>query len=84
MWDYCKSLINAIREHTKELKNMSQALTNLNTSITDLSATVDKAIAAGIGGATGVPEADVQTAADNITTLNAKLTAAIPAPAPVP
>lgn len=57
-----------------------KSLDNLNAAVTELTATVDKAIAAGIGGATGVPEADVQTAADNIVTLNAKLTAAIPAP----
>lgn len=82
---WCKNLIYAIREHTQELKNMAKSLDALNTAVTDLSATVDKAIAAGIGGATGVPEADVQAAADNITALNTKLTAAIPAPpAPTP
>ena len=61
---------------------MSKSLDSLNTGITDLTATIDKAIAAGIGGATGVPEADVQTAADNVVALNTKLTAAIPAPPP--
>ena len=61
---------------------MSKSLDSLNTGITDLTATIDKAIAAGIGGATGVPEADVQTAADNVVALNTKLAAAIPAPPP--
>ncbi len=54
---------------------MSQALTNLNTAIQANTDAINAAVAAGIGGS-GVPEADVQKAADTIAASTAILVAA--------
>lgn len=63
---------------------MSQSLDNLNAAIQANTNAINAAVAAGIGGATGVPEADVQKAADTIAASTAILVAATPVPPPPP
>ena len=77
-------LVRAVKENTKEIKIMSQALDNLNAAIQANTNAINAAIAAGIGGATGVPEADVQKSADTIAASTAILVAATPVPPPPP
>ena len=61
---------------------MSQSLDNLNAAIQANTDAINAAVAAGIGGATGVPEADVQKAADTIAASTAILVAATPVTPP--
>lgn len=65
----------------KELKNMAISLDNLNAAIVDLTTSVDAVVVA--LGTPGVPEVDVQLAADAVVVQTARLNAALPTP-PVP
>lgn len=65
----------------KELKNMAISLDNLNAAVVDLTLAVDAVI--GVIGNPGVPEVDVQLAADLIVLQTARINAALPTP-PVP
>lgn len=65
----------------KELKNMAVSLDNLNAAIVDLTAAVDAVIV--VIGTPGVPEVDVQLAADAVLVQTARINAVLPTP-PVP
>lgn len=73
-----------IKQLAQEINKMSQSLDNLNAAIQANTNAINAAVAAGIGGATGVPEADVQKAADTIAASTAILVAATPVPPPPP
>jgi hypothetical protein len=73
-----------LKQLAQEIKHMAIALDNLNAAIQANTNAINAAVAAGIGGATGVPEADVQKAADTIAASTAILVAATPAPPPPP
>lgn len=77
-------LVKAVKQLTQEIKNVSQSLDNLNAAIQANTNAINAAVAAGIGTATGVPEADVQKAADTISASTAILVAATPVPPPAP
>jgi hypothetical protein len=75
-----KTWHDEFRALRREIKLVSLALDNLNKAVSDNTAAINAAIAAGIGGATGVPEADVQKATDAINASTATLVAATPPP----
>lgn len=81
MW--IRNLIEAIRELTKEKKHMAKSLDNLTAAIGKLTTSVDAAVAKLGTPPTGVPEADVQAAADAVNAQSARLdTAVSPTPPP--
>lgn len=57
------------------------AIENLTDNVAKLTTAVDNAVAAGIGGTSGVPEEAVQAGADAVQTQTDRLIAATPAPA---
>lgn len=70
------SVAMRLGEQNERLKLMSTALINLNNNLATLNVTV-AAVVAKLGLPSGVPEADVQAAADSVKGVNDALSAAL-------
>lgn len=75
-------VVVALFKWVKELKNMAVSLDNLNLAVVSLTTAVDALIP--VVSLPGVPEADVQLAADHINVQVARINAVLPVPAPAP
>lgn len=74
-----------LKSKRKHERTLMAAIDNLNSAIVNLTLAVDNAVAALGTPTTGVPEADVQAAADAVTAQTTRLVTATPTtPAPPP
>lgn len=72
-----------LHEIHKDIKLIMTAIDDLNQAITDLSTSIDNEISALTTALTSNNDAAIETAVSNLKTLNSKLQASVPAPAPV-
>lgn len=75
-----KDFINALREHSKELRRMSQSTDNLTAAVQALSAETPAIVTAIQATVSGLTDVQAQALADQINTSLTTIKAAIPTP----